>query len=66
MNSTTDALPEHVSYSSFTTWLDCGYKYYLSRVKETTGASSWWLVGGSALHSASEAWDRDYFERTGK
>jgi hypothetical protein len=53
-------LPEHVSYSSFTTWLECGFKYYLSRVVETPGQASWWLVGGSAVHTASEVYDRAF------
>lgn len=58
-------LPEHISYSSFTTWLECGFKYYLSRVVEVPGQASWWLVGGSALHSASEAYDRALEESRG-
>jgi hypothetical protein len=59
-------LPEHVSYSSFTTWLDCGFKYYLSRVEQHPGSPSWWLVGGSALHTASEVWDAKFFEEYGQ
>lgn len=59
-------LPEHVSYSSFTTWLDCGFKYYLSRVEAQRGLPSWWLVGGSALHEASEKWDAKFFEEYGQ
>jgi hypothetical protein len=59
-------LPGHVSYSSFTTWLDCGFKYYLSRVEQHQGAPSWWLVGGSALHTASEEWDKVYFQEAGQ
>jgi hypothetical protein len=59
-------LPGHVSYSAFTTWLDCGFKYYLSRVEKHQGSPSWWLVGGSALHTASEEWDKVYFQEVGK
>jgi hypothetical protein len=59
-------LPEHVSYSSFTTWLDCGFKYYLSRVLIESGSPSWWLAGGSAVHTASEVFDKAYFEEEGK
>ena len=25
-------LPEHISYSAFTTYLTCGYQYYLGRL----------------------------------
>ena len=53
-------LPEHVSYSSFTTWLECGFKYYLSRIKNEQNSGSWWLAGGSAVHTASEVFDREY------
>lgn len=59
-------LPEHISYSSFTTWLECGFKYYLSRVEQQSGSASWWLAGGSAVHTASENFDKAYFEETGK
>jgi len=59
-------LPEHVSYSAFTTWLDCGFKYYLSRVVQESGSASWWLAGGSAVHTASEVFDQAYFEESGK
>ena len=53
-------LPEHISYSSFTTWLECGFKYYLSRVEEQSGSASWWLAGGSAVHTASEKFDHAF------
>lgn len=53
-------LPEHISYSSFTTWLECGFKYYLSRVLNEPNTGSWWLAGGSAVHTASEVFDRVY------
>lgn len=59
-------LPTHVSYSAFTTWLDCGFKYYLSRVEKHNGQPSWWLVGGSALHEASETFDHKYYEEVSK
>jgi len=50
-------LPEHVSYSSLTTWLDCGWKYYLSRVEEIQEVPSWYLLGGTTLHKATELYD---------
>jgi hypothetical protein len=59
-------LPTHVSYSAFTTWLDCGFKYYLSRIEKQTGTASWWLVGGSSVHEASEVFDHEYFKQEGK
>ena len=59
-------LPSHVSYSAITTWLDCGFKYYLSRIEKINGEPSWWLVGGSSVHEASEAFDKWYFEEVGQ
>jgi len=62
-------LPEHISYSAFTTFIDCGYQYYLGRLLQLPEEPSVgrllqlpeepsvWSVGGSAFHSATEAWD---------
>lgn len=51
-------LPAHISYSSLTTWLDCGWKYYLSRVKQIGEQPAWWFYGGTAVHTATEVYDR--------
>ena len=51
-------LPIHVSYSSLTEWLSCGWKYYLSRVQKIAELPAWWFYGGSAVHKATEEWDR--------
>lgn len=59
-------LPSHVSYSQLTTWLDCGWKYYLSRVVQIPEDGSWWLVGGSTVHEATEAFDKAFYEEVGK
>jgi len=59
-------LPAHISYSSLTTWIDCGFKYYLSRIVQESGSASWWLAGGSAVHEASEIFDKKLFEEEGK
>jgi putative RecB family exonuclease len=53
-----EQLPEHISYSSLTEWLSCGWKYYLSRVLKLQEESAWWFYGGSAVHRASEEYDR--------
>jgi ATP-dependent helicase/DNAse subunit B len=53
-----EQLPEHISYSSLTTWLSCGWLYYLSRVLKLQEESSWWFYGGSAVHRASEEYDK--------
>ena len=50
-------LPEHISYSAFTTYVDCGYQYYLGRLMHMPEEPSVWSVGGSAFHRATELWD---------
>jgi len=50
-------LPEHISYSALTTWLTCGYQYYLGRLLNKEEAPSVWSVGGTAFHRATEMWD---------
>ena len=52
-------LPEHISYSAFTTFIDCGYQYYLGRLLQLPEAPSVWSVGGSSFHTATEMWDRE-------
>jgi hypothetical protein len=59
-------LPAHVSYSSLTTWLDCGWKYYLSKVVKEAERPTWYLVGGSAVHTATEEYDKELFEKEGR
>jgi hypothetical protein len=52
-------LPEHMSYSAFTTYLTCGYQYYLGRLLNKEEAPSVWSVGGSAFHLACENYDKE-------
>ena len=59
-------LPAHVSYSALTTYLDCGWKYYLTRVEKVIEQPTWYLAGGSAVHIATEMYDKELFEAEGK
>ena len=59
-------LPAHVSYSALTTYLDCGWKYYLTRVVNVEEQPTWYLVGGSAVHKATEIYDYALFQAEGK
>ena len=52
-------LPEHISYSAFTTFLDCGYQYYLGRLLNLPEEPAIWSIGGSAFHKATEDWDKE-------
>ena len=51
-------LPEHGSYSSITTYLACGWQYYLSKVLKLEEEPAVWFVGGNSFHRATEAYDR--------
>ncbi len=54
---TMNQLPKHISYSSFTTWQECGWKYYLQKVEGVQEAHAVWFTGGSAVHKATEYFD---------
>lgn len=51
-------LPGYVSHSQLTTWLSCGWQYYLTKVNNVDEEPAWWFVGGSALHEATELYDK--------
>lgn len=51
------------SYSQITDYLKCGWAFYLKRIRKMPQAQSVWLAGGTAFHLASEALDREWFEK---
>lgn len=59
-------LPAHISYSAMTTYLDCGYKYFLTRVQKVEEKPAWYFIGGSAVHEATELYDKELYEKEGK
>ena len=60
----TNNLPEHISYSSFSTWLECGWKYFITKVEGAPEKHAVWFTGGSAVHKATELWDLDQLDGT--
>lgn len=50
-------LPEHISFSSLGTYLECGWKYNLTKIEEVPEKHAVWFTGGSAVHRATELWD---------
>lgn len=62
ININGEELPDHISYSSLTDYLSCGYMYYLSRVRQVKEIPAWWLFGGIAVHRASESFDLDMWK----
>jgi len=52
-----NSLPEHISYSSLSTYQECGWKYYLTKVEKHSEGHAVWFTGGSAVHKATEVYD---------
>lgn len=51
-------LPEHISYSAFNTYLECGHKYKLTKIYDVQEAHAVWFTGGTAVHLATEYYDQ--------
>lgn len=49
---------KHLSYSSLTTWFDCPKQLELRKIRKAPATPAWWFAGGSAVHAATEAYDR--------
>jgi len=56
-----NSLPEHISYSSLSTYQECGWKYYLTKVEKHTEPHAVWFTGGSAVHKATENFDKENY-----
>lgn len=57
-------IPSHISYSALSTYVDCGQKYYLTRLAKVPETPAWYLAGGTAVHTATEQYDRALAEGT--
>lgn len=49
----------YLSYSSLSSWLDCGERFRLERVLDAPQENAWWFIGGDAVHKATEDCDID-------
>lgn len=47
-------LPDHLSYSQYSTYLGCPRRYFLSRVRLAPGRQAWYFMIGSAIHEGIE------------
>ena len=47
----------YISHSAMSTWLNCGWSFYLSRIQKVQENPSYWLVGGKSLHEGTEVFD---------
>lgn len=50
--------PMKLSHSQLNGWATCGHRYYLERVARVPQVPAWNLIGGSAVHEATEQWDK--------
>ena len=48
----------YLSYSSLTSWIDCGERWRLERVMNAPQTDAWWFLGGSTVHTATELLDK--------
>jgi putative RecB family exonuclease len=48
----------HLSYSGLSTYKECGEKFRLTRLVKVPEVPGWALIGGSAVHTATENLDR--------
>lgn len=48
----------HLSYSTLDQWFQCPKKVELAKIRKAPSLPAWWFAGGSAVHSATEAYDR--------
>lgn len=46
------------SYSAFSTWLSCGKRFELERLRGVQRIPAWYNVGGTVFHEWAEAYDR--------
>lgn len=58
MSRETVLIPRNLSFSQADSLRKCGYQWYLERGLGYSGRHSWALPGGTAVHSATEEWDR--------
>ena len=43
-----NTLPQHISYSAFSTYQECGWKYRLTKMEDVPEKHAVWFTGGSA------------------
>ena len=49
--------PGYLSYSQFTTYLACSWRYYLEKIVKVDEDPAIWFPAGTAIHSACDAID---------
>lgn len=49
---------KHLSYSTLDAWFSCPKQVELRKIRKAPAVPAWWFAGGSAVHSATEEYDR--------
>jgi len=49
---------KHASYSTMDAWFNCPKAVELRKIQGAPALPAWWFAGGSAVHAATEAYDR--------
>lgn len=49
---------KHVSYSTLDQWFTCPHRVELAKIQKAPQTPAWWFAGGSAVHTATENYDR--------
>lgn len=62
INAGSNRVPRYVSYSRLSSWLSCGKRYELEKLAGVVEVPAWYFVGGSAVHQATEDFDRARFK----
>lgn len=47
-------LPDHLSFTQYSTYTGCPRRYFLSRVRLAPGKQAWYFLAGSAIHEGIE------------
>lgn len=50
-------VPPHFSYSSLSSYMQCGERYRLEKIARVPEVPSWWFLGGRAVHTLTEMYD---------
>lgn len=53
----------YLSYSSLSSWLDCGARFKYERVMNAPQTEAWYFLGGHAVHAATEKADHEGITR---
>lgn len=51
--------PKHTSHSAISAYTRCGKAFELRKVLKFPEPPSWYLIAGSAVHTAAQAWDEN-------